>query len=136
MSNLKNSLKMLNKLKLGKVIKKEDLAKELNISKRQVARYKEEISEVFEIETINGPYGGYKMISNEFPMKYILNKEEMEILKTAINQIKDDLVVDNDKLNKIIEKINTSLDMNDINYSKIISYSKTRFNDEETIKKI
>jgi len=127
---------MLNKLKMGKVIKKEDLAKELNISKRQVARYKEEISEVFEIETINGPYGGYKMISNNFPMKYILNKEEMEILKTAINQIKDDLVVDNDKLNKIIEKINISLDLEEISYSKVISYSKTKFNDEDIMKKI
>jgi len=136
MSNLKNLLKMLNKLNTGKVIKKEDLANELNISKRQVARYKEELSEFLSIETLSGPNGGYRMISKEFPLKELLNEKEIIILKTAINQIKDDLVIDSQELNNIIDKINYSLKSEKIKYSKTISYSKIKFNDEKLSKMI
>lgn len=133
MSHIENTLKMLFKLKRGEVIKKKDLAEEFGVSEKQISRYKNSIENLFTIESIPGPNGGYKMLDSYFPFKELLTKEEIMLLKIHINSSQNSM---NKKLEKALEKINyTILKDSDSVVTQIIPYSKVNI-DEEYIMKI
>ena len=138
MSNLENILKMLFELKKGNIVKKKDLANKLGITEKQVLRYKNAISELFTIESIPGPNGGYKMIDLYFPFKELLTKEEIILLKMHINscQYND---IESEKLKRALEKINYTILKDTDNISaQMIPYSKINVSNKDilTIKKI
>ena len=58
-----NCFKLLYCLKVGCIISRDEIARELNVTNRTVTRYKNILSEFICIESISGPYGGYKLIS-------------------------------------------------------------------------
>lgn len=126
MSNLDNTLKMLFKLKPGIVIKRKELANELNVSEKQVARYKRTLEEFFTIESIPGPTGGYRLLDSYFPFKELLTEEEIMLLKyySASLQYSED-----EKLKKALDKINYSiLKENNQVSAQIIPYSRINNN--------
>lgn len=136
MDSLGNVLKMLFLLKQNKKIKIKDLAAELEVSERQVKRYKNQLDSYFYIESITGSEGGYILKDDYFPFKNILTEYEINKLKMIVNSInaENDQEVTNiiDKLNlKILNSNNESL------LEQIIPYSKPRnYEDDEKYNKL
>ena len=133
MSNLENMLKMLFELKKGNIIKKKDLANKLGITEKQVLRYKNAIGELFTIESIPGPNGGYKMIDLYFPFKELLTKEEIMLLKMHISscQYND---IESEKLKRALEKINYTILKDTDNISvRMIPYSKVDMSNKDIL---
>ncbi|GAB6168093.1 WYL domain-containing transcriptional regulator [Clostridium carnis] len=137
MSSLKNTIKMLLILNYGKLIKKKELSEKLGVSEKQISRYKEALDEIVTIESIPGPNGGYKLKDKYLPFKQLLTKEEVIILKLAINGMKETFNGDNSKINKAIDKINYSIMNKDNNLfeAQIIPYSKVKENYDNLTKK-
>lgn len=133
MSNLENMLKMLFELKKGNIVKKKDLANKLSITEKQVLRYKNAIGELFTIESIPGPNGGYKMIGLYFPFKELLTKEEIMLLKMHISscQYND---MESEKLKRALEKINYTILKDTDNISaQMIPYSKVDMSNKDIL---
>ncbi|MBD7912072.1 helix-turn-helix transcriptional regulator [Clostridium cibarium] len=128
MGNLNNSLKMLFILKSGGVIKVKDIAKRLEVTEKQVRRYKETLEEFFNIESISGPSGGYKLVGGYFPFKEILTEEEVNLLKEVIVSLDSNYIENNPKIIKAIEKINYTILNGEDHESceQIIPYSRVK----------
>ena len=134
MGNLNNSLKMLFILKSRGLVKIKDLADELEVSSKQITRYKETLDEFFDIESITGKNGGYRLRDTYFPFKEILTEQEVHLIKEAVLSIDSSLLQNNPDLNKAIEKINYTIlndDNSSSNYESIIPYSRIKKNDEK-----
>ena len=58
MSTLGNTLRMLMMLRSGRKLKVKEIAEELEVSEKQVKRYKEALSEFFYIESNQAIDGG------------------------------------------------------------------------------
>ncbi|CDM67375.1 putative transcriptional regulator [Clostridium bornimense] len=130
---LGNLLKMWFMLLDGRVRQIKDIARELEVSERQVKRYKEELAVYVDIESITGKYGGYRLRETYIPFKGLLTEEETELLRYYIDSLDSFPLEEKDKINKIIGKINYSiLNKNDnvSNFNEIIPYSTVRMMDE------
>ena len=66
-------IQMLELLNTGRVYKKSELAELLNTNPRNLIEYKKELEEAgYEIESIPGNYGGYRLLkSNVIPAIYL-----------------------------------------------------------------
>ncbi|MEQ8198536.1 MAG: WYL domain-containing protein [Clostridiaceae bacterium] len=137
MSELRNLLQMLLILKRGGKVKAKIIAEKLEVKERQIRRYKETLDEFFDIESIAGPDGGYRLNQGYFPFKEILTEEEIMNIKFAISALDSFNIKDNEKLSKAIEKINFSILNNEskMNISEyIIPYSVPNKFTEEIVK--
>ena len=124
MGNLENTLMMLLKLKKGNIVKKSELAKELGVSEKQISRYKKALDELFTIESIPGPTGGYKLIDSYFPFKELLTEDELLLLQYYAKSIQ---YIDNSKLARALDKINYSiLNGNNQSTAEIIPFSRIK----------
>ncbi|NFO12243.1 UNVERIFIED_ORG: transcriptional regulator [Clostridium botulinum] len=133
MSHLENVLKMLFKLKKGIIIKRNDLARELCVSEKQITRYKRDLESLFTIESILGPNGGYRLLDSYFPFKELLTKDEIMLLQYYGKEIQ---YIDNEVLSIALNKINYSiLKDNSSECTEIIPYSRIN-NDGADIKDI
>lgn len=134
MGSLNNSLKMLFILKSRGLVKVKDLADELEVSCKQINRYKEILDEFFDIESISGKNGGYRLRDIYFPFKEILTEHEVNLIKEAVLSVDSSVLQDNPDLNKAIEKINYTIlndDNSSSNYESIIPYSRIMKNNEK-----
>lgn len=109
MSELRNLLKMVFILKRRGKVKSKDISEELEVNIRQVRRYKEILDEFFDIESIAGPDGGYKLVKDSFPFKEMLTQDEIMSLKIAIKAIDSFNIEDNKRILNAVDKINFSL---------------------------
>lgn len=134
--HLTNTLKMLWILRKNQVIKCKDIAKELEISETQVRRYKSVLDNFFEIESIAGKYGGYKLSPTMyFPFKEILTEHETLMLKEFISGLDNYLIDNNHEISKAIDKINYTIINNDRECcDQIIPYSRAKPLDENALK--
>lgn len=136
MGSFENAMKMLFLLKEHKIMKAKDIAEELEINEKQVRRYKEILSDYFNIESIPGKNGGFK-ISNDtyFPFREVLEKEELEKLKEFIYGLDSEYLSNNPEIMKIIEKINFTLldDSSEHSMDVIIPYSRVKKCDDNNI---
>lgn len=124
MTSLENTLKMILKLKNGDIVKKTDLAIELGVSEKQIARYKKALDGIFTIESVPGPNGGYKLLDSYFPFKELLSEDEIMLLQHYSKSIQ---YIDNTKLERALEKINYSiLKGNNQSTVEIIPYSRIK----------
>lgn len=128
---------MLFLLKNGGITKVKDIAEKLEVSEKQVKRYKEELEQYFDIESIPGPSGGYRLSDMYFPFKAVLSEDEMELLKYAVGQLDDMSQLNNSRLKAAINKINYSI----LNQSQheddyIISYARNIEVDKEFLNMI
>lgn len=110
MDGLGNILKMIFILKTKKKVKIKDLANELEVSERQVRRYKNEIDKYFDIESVTGSDGGYSLIDDYFPFKDVLTEDEINKLKFIINLLSCENSSD---LMLIVEKLNLRIMKNE-----------------------
>lgn len=124
MGALENTLKMLFKLRNGRVIKRQELAEYLGVSEKQIARYKKELDSMFTIETIPGPLGGYKLVDSYFPFKELLSDKEIELLKYYSKSLQ---YINNKEIEKALDKMNYSILNSKKDFSaEIIPYSRIR----------
>lgn len=136
MSQLGNVLKMLFLLKDNSFIKKKELALELGVSEKQVGRYKDILEETFNIESITGPNGGYRLIDRYFPFKEIFTKEELLVLKHSIYGM-DSYLDEKENLEKIIEKINKAiLNIDNKGFGEIVRHSRVNKKLRENVRGI
>lgn len=104
-------IQMLELLNTGRIYKKSELAELLNTNPRNLIEYKKELEEAgYEIESIPGNYGGYRLLkSNIIPAIY-LNCIEKSVVVEAYNYVlsKNDFVKKK-IFEKAIGKIATSI---------------------------
>lgn len=111
-------------LKSGKVIARKEIAENLGVTPKEVIVYKNALEEIFEIESIRGPHGGYKLVDTYFPFKAVLTENEVFDLKMLINKLEYS-EQENEKLKKVVDKINFSiLNSENISSADIIPYSR------------
>lgn len=129
MSTLGNALRMFAMLKSGRKIKVKEIADELEVSEKQVKRYKEVLSEFFFIESKPGVDGGYILRDSYIPIKELLDEHEINLLKYAVDTLEDFSLETNKELKRAIEKINYSIEKTQIsnneNYNSIIPYGRS-----------
>lgn len=129
MSTLGNALRMFAMLKSGRKLKVKEIADELEVSEKQVKRYKEVLSEFFYIESKPGVDGGYILKDAYIPIKELLDEHEINLLKYAIDTLEDFSLETNKELKKAIDKINYSIEKtrssNNDNYNSIIPYGRS-----------
>jgi predicted DNA-binding transcriptional regulator YafY len=110
-------------------MKIKDLAEKLEVSERQIRRYKEELEDIFNIVSTTGPDGGYVLGDNYFPFSEVLTENEINELNFAINYIDEGLIKDSVSLKKAVEKINFSIlkkDEEELLNEQIILYSRPK----------
>lgn len=124
MSKINNIVRMMFMLKSGRIISRKEIAEKLNVTPKEIIVYKNALEEIFEIESIRGPHGGYKLIDTYFPFKAVLTETEVFDLKMLVNKLEYS-EYENEKLKKVVDKINFSI-LNSENTSNadIISYSR------------
>lgn len=135
MSSLDNIFKMIFMLKENKIMKAKEIAERLEVNEKQVRRYKEVLDPYFNIESIPGKNGGYRINNNVyFPFKEILSKNEVQTLKEFIYGLDSSYLINNPKVMKIIEKINFSILENEKEevIDSIIPYSRVNKGEEES----
>lgn len=108
MAKLSNLLMMINLLKTGRKYSINELAMRLEVSERTVREYKLFLEEAgIYVDTLRGPYGGYVLRQEINLPKINFDKNDIEILNSAIkdscnNNLKDNLV-------NLLNKINNSI---------------------------
>lgn len=131
MDGLGNILKMIFILKTKKKVKIKELANELEVSERQVRRYKREIDKYFNIKSVTGSDGGYTLVDNYFPFKNILTENEISKLKFLINSLSYENSLE---LIEILDKLNLKILNNKkkcLNNEEVIHYSKPKLKLEQ-----
>ncbi len=134
MDGLGNILKMIFILKAKKKVKIKELANELEVSERQVRRYKNEIDKYFNIESTTGSDGGYTLIDDYFPFKDVLTENEISKLKFLINSLNYE---NSSELMGILDRLNLKILKNEKNYlynEEVIHYSKPKLKLEKITK--
>ncbi|MEG0306461.1 MAG: WYL domain-containing protein [Clostridium sp.] len=128
MSKLGNSLRMLFILKSGRVVKAKEIAEQLEVTVKEVGRYKVVLEEFFDIESLPGPNGGYRLRDTYFPFKEVLKENEVRMLKDAIGALNDVSLDNSIELKNIINKINYSIinKQDDGVSEQMIPYSKVK----------
>ena len=104
MSTLGNTLRMLMMLRSGRKLKVKEIAEELEVSEKQVKRYKEALSEFFYIESKSGIDGGYILRDKYIPIKELLDEHEINLLKYSIDALEDFSLESNKDLKRAIMK--------------------------------
>ena len=110
----------------GMTVKIKDIANELEISERQIKRYKEILSDYVDIEATTGRGGGYRLKDIYFPLRTTLTEAEIDILRYNIDSIENFSQKDKEQIKRIIGKINYSILKNEKgidSYSEFIPYS-------------
>jgi predicted DNA-binding transcriptional regulator YafY len=109
MGKLSNILTMMELLNTGRKYSVEELSSILEVSKRMIRLYKEELDKTgIYVDTIRGPYGGYvlnksiRMPSRKFNRKDVLLLESITDKINDIN-IKEQLVLLTDKVQGIYQ---------------------------------
>ena len=92
MGKAASCIKMLQILNTGRVYQKTELAELLETNVRNIVEYKKEIDEIsidsgYYIESIPGPYGGYKLNGNILLPSIKLPPKEKEAILEAYNYI-------------------------------------------------
>ena len=129
MSTLGNTLRMLMMLRSGRKLKVKEIAEELEVSEKQVKRYKEALSEFFYIESKSGIDGGYILKDKYIPIKELLDEHEINLLKYSIDALEDFSLESNKDLKRAIDKINYSIEKghnsNNEKTNSIIPYGRS-----------
>lgn len=102
MSKIGNTILLLSYLQNGRKYSIKELSEKLEVSKRMVRTYKEELEKVgFYIESIRGPYGGYYLPRNHKISPITWKETNLEILK----KLKEKNPDFQKEINMLIEKM-------------------------------
>ncbi|ENJ9653570.1 WYL domain-containing protein [Clostridium botulinum] len=107
MSKVGNVFKMLILLKSRGKMKINDIARELEVSERQVRRYKNDLEQAgIYIKYTSGKYGGYEYDEKDYLLELNLTEEENSVLLMALEQLKYDNFIGYKDFELIVDKIN------------------------------
>ena len=124
MSSISNCLRMAIILKIRGITKIEVLAKELNVSTRQIQTYKKQLDEAgIWINSKPGKYGGYELIGNPL-INLNLSEKDLIILDTINEQLKHDNNIYQSEFSNIINIVRSSI--NQLNHDKNIMVTKKK----------
>lgn len=111
-SRVSNALRMLILLKSRGKMKIKDIAEELEVSKREVRRYKDDLEMAhIHIESIPGKYGGYVYKDKDYLLYDNLTKEEFSIILTSIYQLQQTNAIYCTDCKILFDKINAIKNM-------------------------
>ncbi|MCT4596885.1 MAG: transcriptional regulator [Vallitalea sp.] len=107
MSKVGNTLKMLILLKSRGKMKISELSRELEVDRRQIIRYKEDLEQAgIYITSISGRYGGYYIEDKDYLLGLYLTDEEYNSLLMAQNQLKYEEFLFYEDFKMIVDKLN------------------------------
>lgn len=113
MGKVNNALRMLAILRSRKKVSRKELAQELEVSVREITRYKDDLEYAgVNIKNILGKFGGYELEGNDYLLNLDLSKNEFRALDSIEELLK-------------VSGSHFYLDMKNINY-KIKAVSKTQ----------
>ncbi|HZJ76703.1 MAG TPA: HTH domain-containing protein, partial [Oscillospiraceae bacterium] len=106
MSKLSNTLKMLILLKSRGKMTLQEIADELEVSKRQVIRYREDLDKagIF-VTSIPGRYGGYALDGKDYILGLNVTDEEYLTLISAQEHLKYENFIGYRELKILVDKI-------------------------------
>lgn len=106
MSKISNTINLLNLLSSGKKYTLTELSQELEVTKRMVRFYKEELDKAgIYIDTIRGPYGGYILKQNINIPNRKFTKNDINLLNEILINLTNENLCEN--LDILIKKINS-----------------------------
>lgn len=106
MSKLSNTLKMLILLKSRGKMNLQEIAEELEVSKRQVIRYREDLDKAgIHVTSISGRYGGYSLDSKDYILGLNVTNEEYLTLISAQEHLKHESFIGYEELRYLVDKI-------------------------------
>ncbi|MGB5823943.1 MAG: WYL domain-containing protein [Proteocatella sp.] len=130
MSKVGNALKMLSILKnRGKASRKE-LAEILEVSEREVSRYRDDLESAgLNIKETRGRYGGYELVGREYLLDMSLSKDEVKSLNLMAKQIDKSSFPYIKEIETAIEKLNCISDVQNPNNLEFIMKSNHTIQD-------
>lgn len=137
MSSLSNCLKMAILLKSRGRMKISDLARELNVTERQISTYRKNLEDAnIWIESKSGKYGGLELVSN-ISITRMISENDLYVLDMVIEELKHSNNIYQDEFKDIVNTIranlkNLSQDENTMEYFTIQPKTNTNI---ELIKK-
>ncbi len=106
MSKVGNVFKMLILLKSRGKMKINDIARELEVSERQVRRYKNDLEQAgIYIKYTSGKYGGYEYDEQDYLLELNLTEYENSVLFMVLEQLKYDNFIGYKDFELIVDKI-------------------------------
>lgn len=104
MSKVSNIITMMLLLNNGKKYSIDELSEELEVSKRMIRHYKEELEMAgIYVDTIRGPYGGYVLNQSIRVPERKFKQNDVELLREISNHLNDDKL--SDKLYILTDKV-------------------------------
>ena len=88
MGKVNNALRMLAILRSRDKVSRRELAEELEVTVREISRYKEDLEYAgVHIQDIRGKYGGYRLENNDYLLNLDLSINEEYALQNAIDNL-------------------------------------------------
>jgi predicted DNA-binding transcriptional regulator YafY len=104
MGKLSNVLTMIQLLNTGRKYSIDELSNTLEVSKRMIRVYKEELDKAgIYVDTIRGPYGGYVLNKSIRIPSRKFNKKDVALLEKIMNNVNDEDL--RDKLITLTDKV-------------------------------
>lgn len=113
-NTVENIIKMINILQSRTLVSGSELAEKLNVSKKTVQKYKDDLEKMhIYIETKRGRYGGYYLDKKILDFNIPISKDEFSALVMAKENLKNDKeFIFIRELNDALEKIEVGLKFN------------------------
>lgn len=124
MGKVNNALRMLAILRSREKVSRRELAEELEVTVREISRYKEDLEYAgVHIQDIRGKYGGYRLENNDYLLNLDLSINEEYALQNAIDNLNGQGLHFYNDLKSAVGKIRAANPKN-ISYVKSTVYSK------------
>ena len=108
MSKLSNTLLLLSYLQNGRKYSISELSEKIEVSKRMIRTYKEDLEKAgFIIETIYGPYGGYILKRNNIQITPNFNSYDLEVLNNLLSS--DNITSNKEDIKNLYDKIKNKI---------------------------
>lgn len=107
----------------------QELSDELEVSKRQIIRYREDLDKAgIYIDTIPGKYGGYIINNKDYILGLNVIDEEYLTLLSALEHLKYEHFIGYSELKSLVDKIGALRDCeNDISFDFLIKNTKSNY---------
>lgn len=124
MGKVNNALRMLAILKSRKKVSRKELAEELEVTVREISRYRDDLDYAgVNITEVRGKYGGYVLENNDYLLNLELSKNEEYALDNAIDYLKGQGLHFYNDLSSAVDKIKAA-NPNNSEYIRSNIYSK------------
>lgn len=134
MGKVNNALSMLALLRSRKRVSRRELAEELEVSTREISRYKVDLECAgVHIREVRGKYGGYELGSKDYLLALDLTEEEKAALNLIVAEVSTQGLPYKKEVKNAIQKINAIDQVENLSYNEffITKGNKAKINYEE-----